>query len=122
MQKTLGDKINEILNIKNINRSELSRLTGISTGLLSDICNNKRTSVTTDTLKRIARAVNIHPAYFLEEGTVSPADILPHLTEEERKFVLNPDIGLPWIKLSREASDKGLSPEKIKQIIKIILE
>lgn len=121
MEKTIGDKINELLELRDINRAELARQTDISTGHLSDICNNKKTSVTIDTLKRISDALHIHPAYFLEEHALGPADILPHFTEDERSFLLHQK-SLPWVKLSREAYEKGLSPEKIKQIIKIMSE
>ena len=122
MEKTLGDKINEILEIRQMTRADLARLSDLSTGLLSDICNNHRVSVTVDTLRKIAKALNIHPAYFLEEEAVGPADILPHLTEEQRKFVLDPKRSLPWIGISEEADRKGMSPDKIRQIIKIVSE
>lgn len=122
MEKTLGDKINEILEIRKMNRAELARLSDLSTGLLSDICNNNRVSVTIDTLRKIAKAVNIHPAYFLEEDAVGPADILPHLTEDQREFVVDPARSLPWITISEEAERKGMSPDKIRQIIKLMSE
>ena len=121
MSKTIGDKINEILELKGINRAELARLTDISTGHLSDICNNRKTSVMVDTLKKIADALNISPAYFLEDHTFGPSDILPHFNEEERKFLINKN-SLPWVKVSQEAYEKGLSPDKIRQIIKLMSE
>jgi transcriptional regulator with XRE-family HTH domain len=119
--KTIGDKINELLRLRDLNRADLARLTDISTGHLSDICNNKKTSVTIDTLRRIAEALQIHPAYFLEDHALGPADILPHYSDEQRKFLLSQK-SLPWVKLSQEAYEKGLSPEKIREIIRIMSE
>ena len=122
MDKTIGDKINELLEIRDMKQMDLARATGISSGHISDLCNNKKTSVMVDTLQKIARALNIHSAYFLEDDTIGPADILPHLTEEQREFVLDPKRSLPWIGISEEADRKGMSPDKIRQIIKIVSE
>lgn len=85
-EKTVGDKINEILEIRGLKQADLHRLTGISRGHISEICGNKRPSIMLDTVRRIAKALNIHPAYFLEEDTMGPSDILPHLTEEQDCF------------------------------------
>ena len=121
MEKTIGDKIKELLEVRDITPAELSRRSHISTGLLADYINNRRTGMTVATLQRLAKALGIHPAYFIEDDTLGPADIMPHLTDEERSFVLSKD-NLPWLKLSKEAFEKGLTPEKIRQIINIMSE
>ena len=118
--RTLGDKINELLRLRDMSQSQLAKDADMSRGVLSEICNNKRSSVTIDTLKKIAKALKIHPAYFLEDEAVGPADIMPHLTDEQRDFILNSNKSLPWIKLSQEADAKGLTPDKIRQIIRIM--
>ncbi len=120
--KTVGDKINELLEVRGMRQADLARLTGISKGHLSDVCSNKKTSVMLDTIRKIAKALNIHPAYFLEEDTVGPSFILEHLTQAQRQLILDPERGLPWIKLSEKAAKKGLSPEKIERIINAIIE
>lgn len=121
MQKTLGDKIKEILELKEMKQADLAKAAGLSTGVLSEICTNKRTSVTTETLKKIAKALDIHPAYFLEDDATGPKDLLSYLPEEERKFVIDSK-NLPWIKLTAEAKKKGLSPDKVRQIIELMSE
>lgn len=118
---TIGDKIKELLEIRGMTQSELSKQSGISSGLISEYVSNKRTEMTVNTLRRIAETLRIHPAYFLEDDTIGPADMLPHLTEEEREFVLNRQ-KLPWVKIAHAADKKGLAPAKIRQIIDIILE
>ena len=119
--KTLGDKINELLKLKNISQSQLAKDADMSRGVLNEICNNKRTSVTVDTLKKIAGALKIHPAYFLEDDAIGPGEYLEHFSEHEKKFILSMD-SLPYIKLSKEMKDKNLSPDKIRQIIRIMSE
>ena len=115
-EKTIGDKINELLKIRDIKQADLHRLSDLSTGLISDLCNNRRTSVSIETLRKIATALRIHPAYFLEERTIGPADILPHLTEEQIAFIQKKG-ALPWIDLNKYAEEKGLTPERIRQAI-----
>ena len=73
--KTLGDKISELLEIRQLSQSQLAKEANMSRGVLNEICNNKRLSVTVDTLKNIARALSIHPAYFLEDDTHSEGHI-----------------------------------------------
>ena len=119
--KSIGDKINELLELKEMTQADLARLAGVSTGHLSDICTNKKTSLTVNTLKLIADALHIGTAYFLEDNVVGPADFLPHFDEDERKFLLSQK-SMPWVKLSKNAFEKGLNPEKIRQIISIMLE
>jgi transcriptional regulator with XRE-family HTH domain len=121
-EKTLGQKVNELLAIRDMKPADLHRATGLSTGLISDICNDKRTSVTIDTLRKLAKALNIHPAYFLEDRTVGPADILPHLTDEQRRFVLDPKRSLPWLGVGLEAEKLEITAKKIQEIIKIMSE
>lgn len=117
----IGGKIKELLSIRGISQAELARRSGISTGLISEYVNAKRDDMTVTTLKRLADALGIHPAYLIEEPTIGPADILPHLTGEQRDFILSRE-SLPWIKVSQEADKTGITPEKMQSIIKLILE
>ncbi len=43
MEKTIGDKVNEILEIRKMSRAELSRLSGLSTGLYISMESGKNT-------------------------------------------------------------------------------
>lgn len=118
---SIGSKIKELLGIRGMNQAALARKSGISTGLISEYISGKRPDMTVTTLKKIADALGIHPAYLIEELTIGPADILPHLTVEQREFVLSKE-SLPWIKVSQEAEKTGITPEKMQSIIKLILE
>ncbi len=95
--KTIGDKISEILKTKDMKQADLARRTGISTGLISAIINNQRTSVMVDTLQKIAKALSVPPAYFLEEDdTLSTPDILSSLSSLEQNLVSGAG-NLPWM-------------------------
>lgn len=119
--KTLGDKIMEILELRGMTQSELAKKANISKGVLNEICNNKRTSAMLDTVLKIAKALGIRAAYFIEDDTLGPAEILPHLTTAEKNFLIEKD-NLPWIKLSQEAKKKGVNPERLRQLIDIMTE
>ncbi len=119
--KTIGDKIKELLEIRGMNQADLAKRCEMSSGLISEYINNKRTGMNVVTLQKISKALGIHASYFLEDEVIGPADILPHLTEEERDFVLNKK-SLPWLKVTQEAERKGLTPEKIRQMVDIMSE
>lgn len=121
MSKTVGDKVTELLQTRKMSRADLARLTGLSTGLLSDICNNNRTSIVMETAQRIARALGIHPSYFFEEDVVGPANTFAHMTEEQKKIVDRAEF-LPWIGISQKAARKGIRPERFEKLIDIIVE
>ena len=113
----IGDKIAEMLDIRNMKPSELARKAEVSLSIITELVSKKRNTTTTETLKRIAAALEIHPAYFLESGTVGPGELLKNIVDEEdRRFILSNE-GAMWVKLTREASESGISPEKIRKLI-----
>ena len=67
----LGKRIKKMMDVRDINLAELADKTKLSKGGLSMIINGKKNSVTTDSLNRIAKALNIYPSYFLEDDVLS---------------------------------------------------
>lgn len=55
------------LSRKSINRSEVSRRTGISKTRLSELTNNKSTKLRVDELYLIALAIDVNPSEILNE-------------------------------------------------------
>lgn len=141
--KTIGDKIREVLEAKGMKQADLARSTGISTGLISSIINNQRTSVMVDTLQKITKALDVPSSYFFEDETDVKPDILSALSEQEQGFFPGEE-KLPWIfavdlnkqkaalpspekwarlrALCQETKDEGLPLDKVWQIINTILE
>ncbi len=141
--KTIGDKIREVLEAKDMKQADLVRATGISSGLISAIINNQRTSVMVDTLQKLSKALGVHSAYFLEGEPAGTPDILSTLSEEEQKLFGSEDS--PWMfsimlrdkkasslpsqekwaslrKLSKEAKEEGLPLDKVLEILDMILD
>jgi transcriptional regulator with XRE-family HTH domain len=115
----LGKKILEMLKIRDMTISELSRESTISKGALSEMVSGKRATITT-TLQKLAKALRIHPAFFLEDDTVGPGELLENIVDEEdRRFILSEE-GALWIKLTREAAESGISIDKMKAIMELL--
>jgi putative transcriptional regulator len=52
-------KLAEILEERNITRTALAEMTGLRPNVVSEICNNQRTTVNREHLARIAKALEI---------------------------------------------------------------
>ncbi len=118
--KTVGEKLKELIEIRDITQLELAQRSGLTPALISMLLNGKSKDIMLNTAKSLAVALGVHPAYFIIDEVLGPADILPHMTEEQKDFVLKSD-SLPWIKLSQEAAEKGVSPETVKKVIELIV-
>jgi transcriptional regulator with XRE-family HTH domain len=70
--KKFGDWLSDQLKERDMIPADLTRLTGLESGVLSNLINNKRGQPSVDTSKRIAKALNLP----LEE-VYRAADILP---------------------------------------------
>jgi len=118
---TLKDKLQELMSIRGLKQNVLAKKAGISQSLVSEILNGKRTNVSLETLQKISAALNIHVMYFIEQDTIGPGEILTHLTEEEKKFVMDRH-SAPWIKMSSDAAKEGITAEQLSNIVKTIVE
>lgn len=115
----VAKKLKELMEIRNMTAADISRASGLSEASISAILKGKSTDPKLSTIEKLAKALRISPEYFFETDTLGPADLLSHMTPEERKIVLD-DKYLPWVKLTKEAMDEGIPPEAIRQIIHII--
>jgi len=67
----LGDNIRKIRKIKNISINNLSKITGVSLGYISDLENNKAQNPTIEKLKTIALALSVEVEDFFKSEPVS---------------------------------------------------
>lgn len=89
--------------------------------LVSEILNGKRPHISLETMQKIAKALNIHIMYLIEQDATRPEEILSHLTEEEKQFVTSKH-SVPWIKMSSDAAKEGITPEQLSNIVQTIIE
>ncbi|MEK4968535.1 helix-turn-helix transcriptional regulator [Cytobacillus sp. FSL R7-0696] len=52
-------KVSDILAERNITRSALAEMTGLRPNVISEICNNQRTTINREHIARIAKALEI---------------------------------------------------------------
>ncbi|MDQ0270702.1 helix-turn-helix domain-containing protein [Cytobacillus purgationiresistens] len=52
-------KVSEILEERNITRAALAEMTGLRPNVISEICNNQRTTINREHIARIAKALDV---------------------------------------------------------------
>jgi transcriptional regulator with XRE-family HTH domain len=63
---TIGDSIKKIAESKNMTIYQVVKKSKVSTGQLYDIVNNKQTNPTVDTIKKIAKALEVSTSKLIE--------------------------------------------------------
>jgi len=117
--KSIGEKVKELLELRQMSQEELSKITGISVSTISKIVNDKKQDLKMSTIEKLAKALRINPDYFFVELTFGPKDLFEHLTQEERQFLLD-EKNLPWLTLSIEAKEQGLTPKDVEEFIALL--
>ncbi|MHB8125006.1 MAG: helix-turn-helix domain-containing protein [Desulfitobacteriaceae bacterium] len=122
----LGKKLREIRLTKGLSGRELSQKSGVARSLISQLETGKRQSTGIDTIRRLAQALEISPAVFLNsESTLRPTlnynhsldpryndEILPFMAREESQS---------YLRLAQKAKEAGLSPELLEELIDFII-
>ena len=116
----IGTKIREILNTLEMKQSELSFKTGIDPGHLSKIVNNK-VKPDTDTLERIAEALQVNIGVFYEEDISQKhlvESIIRELPPELIEFIMaRPNA--PYLFLAKDLKNSDLSPDDIRKVVEL---
>jgi transcriptional regulator with XRE-family HTH domain len=117
----LGDNIKKIRKDKNLSVNNLSKLSGVSLGYMSDLENNNAQNPTMDKLKAIATALNVEVEEFFKSEPLSE-EKLKELSEtynkneglasESEKIATNLDI-IPEEFINPEEARSYISKHKI---------
>ncbi|MCL6478412.1 MAG: helix-turn-helix transcriptional regulator [Peptococcaceae bacterium] len=120
-QKTRKDKILELLRLRKMSLADLRREAGVSRATMSRLLNSPRGyTPSADTIKKVAAVLDVNPLYLKDENVIGPEEIFPYLTEEDIKFFMDLK-NLPFIKLTKEMAEKGISTEDMKKLAAILL-
>lgn len=114
--KTIGEKISELLDVRRMNQSELAKQSGVSKSLICMLISNERQDTTVSTVRKLSSALGVHPAYFIEDDTLGPSDLLPYMTPEQRAKAMSAE-EIPWIKLRSKAEVRRITPETLSKLI-----
>lgn len=86
--KLFSEWLLQKMNLDNISQADLSRMTGLSTGAISNLINQVR-SPSPEALRKIGKALNVSPdRIFRIAGLLPPEPEKDHLTEEA-EFLLS---------------------------------
>lgn len=112
----MGERIRHLLALREMSQADLVRLSGLSKATVSDLINNKQKTTSVDTIRLIARAVRVSPAYFMEENAMTPFEAVPHLPEHIKEFILNSE-NMDYLLLAHKLKTKDLPAEVVDKII-----
>lgn len=107
----IGAQIKKLRNDKNMTLKQLSELTGLSIGFLSQL-ERGMTSVAIDTLLKIASVLDVSINYFFPED--NPQNDDPVLRRYEQKIILSDRNNFIQYSLSKNLSDKEMLPRLIE--------
>lgn len=117
----IGEKIAEMLKLRQMTQADLAKTSGLAKSLVSELVNGKKDSVNMDTVIKLAKALNVHPNYLIEENTIGPAVILEHLDKKHIAFVSDKK-SAPYIVLSKKAAEAGVSPHKLEKLLEVFID
>ncbi|AFV10941.1 hypothetical protein Tph_c07090 [Thermacetogenium phaeum DSM 12270] len=120
-ESKLGHKLRQLRKIRNLTADELSKLSGVSRSYILLIETGKRTEVSNKILDKLARALRVNPNYFKIDDAALPMDVLPDLPPDIIELIVSAD-SMPYLKLTRKAKEKGLSPETLEKVLDILIE
>lgn len=118
---TVGQKIKELLEQRDMKPKELASISGVSKALISMLITGKRQGITAYTAKKLSNAFGVSPGHFIDNYVKGPSDFLPHMNAELRDFVTMPS-NLPWIVTIYKAQKNGLPLKKIDKIIEVVAD
>lgn len=97
----LGKKIRQLRTCKGISIAQLAKMTGLSTGIISQI-ERDMVSPTVDTLWKITKALDISINYFFNDGK----HLSPIVRKNERKKIILPNSRVTYMLLSPDVRRK----------------
>ncbi|MFZ5631971.1 MAG: helix-turn-helix domain-containing protein [Bacillota bacterium] len=119
--KTRKDKILDLLKLRRMSLADLRREAGVSRATMSRLMNSPGGyAPSEDTIKKVAAVLEVNPLYLKDENVIGPEEIFPYLTEDDIKFFMDLK-NLPFIKLTKEMAEKGISAEDMKKLVDILL-
>jgi transcriptional regulator with XRE-family HTH domain len=114
----LGQKVRLRRESLGYTKQQIEEACELGNGTVTRIENNENTTV--NTILKIAEYLKINPKILFDDSIRLPNELMD-LPNDQRDFLLSDDF-MPYLQLAKYASDKGLSPETIKQLMNIIAQ
>ena len=110
MNKDIGNKIKELRTMKKLTLKDVSEKTGLSTGFLSQL-ERGLTSIATDSLAKIAEAVDVDLSYFFAAGSRNRHAIIRSYEKEVFQIINGRFI---HYHLTNNSAEKAILPRLIE--------
>lgn len=117
----IAEKIRKMLEIRGMSQMDLARVANLSKSTVNGLATGSLKNTSVETLKLIAKVLNVNPAYFLDDDVVTPFDILADVPEDVREFMLTLE-NVPYLKLSQKAKDHGITPDMIDGLLDTLVQ
>lgn len=117
----IATKLKKLRSLRQLAAAELSKLSGVHQTTISAIENGRHVSPGIETIEKLAKALKVSPLYFFEDRLRTPFDLIDNLPSGISDFLLREE-SLPYLLLSKEAYNKGISSRTIEQLIKVLHE
>jgi len=115
----LGYKLRKLRESKGLTQEQLAEKLNKTRGYIGDIENGRRPDIRGKTVKQFADFFGIEPGYFYTKDSYLLQDLTPHLSDEDRDFLLSLDV-TPYITLAREIKNQKLTPDQVRAVLKAI--
>ena len=118
---TLDKKLKNIRELRKLSMTELAKISGVHQTTISSIETGRNLSPGLETIEKLSAALNVSPLYFFSEKAVAAVDVFDNLPADVACFLLQSD-SAPYLMLSAEAFNNGISSEDLRELCKVLLE
>lgn len=116
-----GEKLRKLRKNKGISLTQASDMLGVLPSYLSAVESGRKKNLRQETVEKICKVFNIHKNYFYIDDAMLLTDVYDDLPDDLRAYMIDQE-NMPYIKLSREIKNAGITPERLAQLIAIIKE
>lgn len=114
-----GSKLKRLRETKKLSLTDLVKMTGITQGYLSELESGSKKNPGLKTVEKLAKALGIEGIFFYLPESRLTIDVLPDLPEDTQNFIMQQD-SVPWLALTQEAEESGISFETLRGIIQAL--
>lgn len=113
-----GEKLTHLREVMGWSKAEVGRRCGLTASQIGEFESGKR-QPNEESLKKICEGLHIDAQYLYLEEAYLPVDIIPNMSDELKKFIMNGS-NIPYIALVNKAAKDNISPEAIEKIIEAL--
>lgn len=114
-----GGKLKRLREAKKLSLTDLVKMTGITQGYLSELESGSKKNPGPKTVEKLAKALGIEEIFFYLPESRLTIDVLPDLPEDVQDFIMQQN-SVPWLTLTQEAEESGISLETLRGIIEAL--